>query len=108
MSGVRVSLPALYRKPLRWLFFMFRAIPAPVGVGKKRGEGTLRVAVRKIYKLPKYEKFLRKKSAPVKKVTRDVRNLVRDLMDTLDTLEGVGLAAPQIGVHSRVALVVVG
>ncbi len=66
------------------------------------------MAKRKVYKLPKYEKFLRKKSAPVKKVTRDVRNLIQDLVDTLDTLDGVGLAAPQIGVHSRVALVVVG
>jgi peptide deformylase len=66
------------------------------------------MAKRKVYKLPKYEKFLRKKSAPVKKVTREVRQLIQDLVDTLDTMDGVGLAAPQIGVHSRVALVVVG
>lgn len=66
------------------------------------------MATRKIYKLPKYEKFLRKKSAPVKKVTREVRQLVQDLYDTLETVDGVGLAAPQIGVHARVALVTLG
>ncbi len=66
------------------------------------------MAVRKVYKLPKYEKALRRKSAPVERVTRPVRALVRDLMDTLETLDGVGLAAPQIGVFARVALVMVG
>lgn len=66
------------------------------------------MAQRKIYKLPKYEKLLRKKSAPVKRITRQVRALINDLYDTLDTVEGVGLAAPQIGVMSRVALVMVG
>lgn len=66
------------------------------------------MAKQKIYKLPKYEKLLRKKSAPVKKVTKAVKKLIEDLYDTLDTVDGVGLAAPQIGVHARVALVMVG
>ena len=66
------------------------------------------MAKQKIYKLPKYEKLLRKKSTPVKKVTKTVKKLIEDLYDTLDTVDGVGLAAPQIGVHARVALVMVG
>jgi peptide deformylase len=66
------------------------------------------MAIRKIYMLPKYEKLLRKKSAPVKKVNRMVRGLVQDLLDTLETQEGLGLAAPQIGILSRVAIVTVG
>ncbi len=66
------------------------------------------MAVREIHKLPKYEKLLREPCAPVSKVNRKVRALVQDLMDTLATAEGVGLAAPQIGVMQRVALVMVG
>jgi peptide deformylase len=66
------------------------------------------MAIRKIYMLPKYEKLLRKKSAPVKKVNRMVKGLVQDLLDTLETQEGLGLAAPQIGILSRVAIVAVG
>jgi peptide deformylase len=58
--------------------------------------------------LPKYEKMLRRKSKPVKRVDREVRRLVRDLRDTLETQAGVGLAAPQIGVLTRVCLVTVG
>ncbi len=66
------------------------------------------MAIKKIYTLPKYEELLRKKSTPVGRVTRRVRRLVRDLMDTLDKADGVGLAAPQIGIHQRVAIVVIG
>lgn len=35
----------------------------------------------------------------------EVRSLVRDLEDTLDSKIGVGIAAPQIGVARRVAIV---
>jgi peptide deformylase len=66
------------------------------------------MAVRRVLTLPKYEKVLRRKSQPVKSVDRSVRNLIRDLRDTLDTQEGVGLAAPQIGVLQRVCLVMRG
>ncbi len=64
--------------------------------------------VRRIRTLPKYETLLRRKSRPVKKVDREVRRLVQDLFDTLETQDGVGLAAPQIGVLARVCLVAVG
>ncbi|MGB0387422.1 MAG: peptide deformylase [Ardenticatenaceae bacterium] len=66
------------------------------------------MARRKIYKLPKDEKKLRQKSEPVGKVTRRVRRLVKDLADTLNEADGVGLSAPQIGIHQRVAMVVIG
>ena len=66
------------------------------------------MAVRKVLLLPKYEKILRRKSSPVKSVNRSVRALVRDLRETLATQDGVGLAAPQIGVLQRVCLVVRG
>ena len=55
------------------------------------------------------EAALRKKSKPVRNVTRRVKRLVRDLKDTLnDQLNGIGLAAPQIDVHSRVVVVRLG
>ena len=41
-------------------------------------------------------------------MTRKVRRLVKNLIDTLQTADGVGLAAPQIGIHLRVAIVVIG
>ena len=55
------------------------------------------------------EAALRKKSKPVRGITRRVKRLVRDLEDTLnDHPAGIGLAAPQIDVHSRVVVVRLG
>ena len=66
------------------------------------------MAVRRVLKYPKDETRLRKKSTPVRKLDADTKALIKDLKDTLATQEGAGLAAPQIGVHKRVALVVFG
>ncbi|MBI3181770.1 MAG: peptide deformylase [Myxococcales bacterium] len=41
---------------------------------------------------------LKKKAAPVKKVDAEVRALVDDMFETMYAADGVGLAAPQIGV----------
>lgn len=45
---------------------------------------------------------LRKRADPVSEVDEDVRQLVQDLMDTMYAADGVGLAAPQVGVPLRV------
>lgn len=45
------------------------------------------------------------KSAPVPRVTDAVRELVRDLFETMRQAKGVGLAAPQVGVLKRVIVV---
>ncbi len=45
---------------------------------------------------------LREPAEPVSGVDEEVRELVRDLMDTMYEADGVGLAAPQIGVPLRV------
>ncbi|MBN1954922.1 MAG: peptide deformylase [Anaerolineae bacterium] len=67
------------------------------------------MAVREIVQYRENEAVLRKKSQPVKHVTRQVKKLVQDLKDTLnDCADGIGLAAPQIGVHSRVVVVQLG
>jgi peptide deformylase len=67
------------------------------------------MAVRDIVLYLEDEAALRKKSQPVRRVTRRVKRLVRDLKDTLnDHSNGIGLAAPQIDVHSRVVVVRLG
>ncbi len=50
-------------------------------------------------------KVLRRKADPVDEVDDEIRTLVQDLLDTLEEAEGVGLAAPQIGVSKRVCVV---
>jgi peptide deformylase len=50
-------------------------------------------------------KVLRRKAAPVAEVDAEVGTLIQDLFDTLGEAEGVGLAAPQIGVSRRVIVV---
>jgi len=67
------------------------------------------MAVRDIVLYLENEAALRKKSKSVKRVTRRVKRLVRDLKDTLNEhADGIGLAAPQIDVHSRAAVVRLG
>ena len=67
------------------------------------------MAVRDIVLFLENEAALRKKSKPVRSINRRVKRLVRDLEDTLnDHPAGVGLAAPQIDVHSRVVVVRLG
>jgi len=48
---------------------------------------------------------LRQRSAEVNTVDDDVRRLVDDMFETMDTARGVGLAANQVGVARRVAVV---
>lgn len=58
------------------------------------------MAVRPIRRLG--DPVLRKKAEGVDKLGREIKELVRDLEDTLAEADGVGLAAPQIGVARRV------
>ena len=48
---------------------------------------------------------LKKKSVPVVVINDSVRDLVRDMAETMYHAPGVGLAAPQIGVHQRVIVI---
>ena len=52
--------------------------------------------------------MLRQKALPVAGVDDDVRRLVDDLFETMHAARGVGLAANQVGVARRVAVVDVG
>jgi peptide deformylase len=48
---------------------------------------------------------LRQHSAEVKLVDDEVRRLVEDMLETMDAAKGIGLAANQVGVARRVAVV---
>ena len=48
---------------------------------------------------------LKKKSAPVTIITDSVRELARDMAETMYDAPGVGLAAPQVGVHQRIIVI---
>lgn len=41
-------------------------------------------------------------ASPVDEITDDIRALVADMFETMDTAPGVGLAAPQVGVPLRI------
>jgi peptide deformylase len=49
--------------------------------------------------------FLARKASPVTVVDDRVRALVRDMFETMYGAEGVGLAAPQVGVGKRVIVI---
>jgi peptide deformylase len=40
---------------------------------------------------------LRLKCAPVEEITDDIKQLVADMIETMDACDGVGIAAPQVG-----------
>lgn len=40
---------------------------------------------------------LRKKAAPVEKITDEIRTLIKNLLDTMQSYGGLGIAAPQVG-----------
>ena len=48
---------------------------------------------------------LKKKSRPVTEVTDRIRILVEDMIETMRAADGVGIAAPQVGVLRRIAVV---
>ena len=46
--------------------------------------------------------FLSRKAAPVTKIDERIKELIRDMFDTMYESEGIGLAATQVGVDRRV------
>ena len=59
--------------------------------------------IRKILTFPDPE--LKKKCQPVAVINNKVIELVRDMAETMYAAPGVGLAAPQIGVHQRIVVI---
>lgn len=55
--------------------------------------------------IPWPDKRLRTKASPVEAMTDEIRAIWSDMVDTMEAMPGVGLAAPQIGVMLRLAVV---
>lgn len=55
--------------------------------------------------IPWPDKRLRTPAAPVEAITDEIRAIWDDMIDTMEAMPGVGLAAPQIGVGLRLAVV---
>jgi peptide deformylase len=64
------------------------------------------LAIRVIVKHP--DPILREKTISVKKINNNILKLLDDMADTMYDAEGVGLAAPQVGIPKRVTVIDVG
>jgi len=62
-----------------------------------------KMAVRVIHVLP--DPVLRQKAKKVSKIDKSVQRLIDDMIETMRAASGVGLAAPQVGVPLRVAVI---
>jgi len=60
------------------------------------------MAILDIYTYP--ESVLKKKADPVEIVDDKIHQLIQDMADTLYSVHGIGLAAPQVGVSKRLLL----
>jgi len=54
------------------------------------------------------DELLRKVSRPVEKMSGRIQTLIDDMLDTMYEAEGVGLAAPQVGILRRLFVVDIG
>tara|TARA_B110000495_G_C22612084_1_gene365251 strand:+ start:104 stop:625 length:522 start_codon:yes stop_codon:yes gene_type:complete len=61
------------------------------------------MTIKKILTEP--DPFLRQKSENVDKVDKEVRKLIDDMLDTMYTAPGIGLAAIQVGVPKRIIVI---
>ncbi|MBO6108988.1 MAG: peptide deformylase [Eubacterium sp.] len=61
------------------------------------------MAIRNIRIYP--DEILNKKCKPVKLMNDKLRTLIEDMFETMYDAEGVGLAAPQVGILKRIAVV---
>lgn len=64
------------------------------------------MAIRNIRKLG--EDILRKKCRVVETIDDKITTLLDDMIDTMQNADGVGLAAPQVGILKRIAVIDVG
>jgi peptide deformylase len=61
------------------------------------------MAILKIHTLP--DPVLRQKAKRVTKIDGSIQKLIDDMIDTMRAVSGAGLAAPQIGVPLRIAVI---
>jgi len=56
----------------------------------------------------KGDEILRKKCKPVSKIDKKLHELIDDMIETMYSVNGVGLAAPQVGILKRVVVIDIG
>jgi len=61
------------------------------------------MAVLKVVKVG--DPVLRQPTQPVTRITKRVSRLIQDMLETMYAVDGVGLAAPQVGVSEKIAVV---
>jgi len=61
------------------------------------------MTLREIVTLP--EPVLRRKAKPITKFDKELQTLIDDMIETMRDAPGVGLAAPQVGVSERLAVI---
>jgi peptide deformylase len=66
-------------------------------------KGGMALSIRMIVKYP--DPVLREKAVPVTKISPNVLKLLDDMAETMYDAEGVGLAAPQVGISKRIFVV---
>lgn len=64
------------------------------------------MAIRSIRKIG--DELLRKKSRKVDEINDRILTLIKDMQETMYAADGVGLAAPQVGILKRIAVIDVG
>jgi peptide deformylase len=61
------------------------------------------MAILEVRKYP--DDVLRQKSGPVEKDDKSLQRLIDDMIETMHASFGIGLAAPQVGVHKRLIVI---
>lgn len=61
------------------------------------------MAIRKIRTIG--DEILRKKCKPVKEITPRITDLIKDMFETMYEANGVGLAAPQVGILKQIVVI---
>ena len=51
------------------------------------------------------DEILKKKSRPVEKIDDKVRELIKDMIETMHKYDGVGLAAVQVGILKQILVI---
>jgi|SRR5690625_4781402 peptide deformylase len=69
-------------------------------------ERRVSMAVLKIVKLG--DPVLRQPTEPVTKITKKISRLIQNMIETMYAADGVGLAAPQVGVSKKIVVIDVG
>ena len=61
------------------------------------------MAIRQIRKIG--DEILEKEAKPVKEMTPRIATLIEDMLDTMYETDGVGLAAPQVGIRKQIVVI---